>query len=228
MSGTLARWPFRFVTGVQLTQITPHRAKNLSAFLEGVREAPESVIYYHTHHFLKQHQYLSPEPPNDFAHWVLIALQNEALAEKLASIDTVRYRTLRELRDKIVRTLEIYLLNHPFSDRQVPPEQAFRFLQSVSFVLPTPYLASNLDEFVEALKKVSINSLYHHIFEAKIRLSRGVNDFANWFETSLGEADLARAVAKMDPYTQTLEGLRKKIIGLVEKRIQETSLAAAG
>lgn len=226
MNDSTAKAPFRFVTGVHLTLITTWKAKNLSTLLAHIKEAPESVIYYHTHHFLKQHQFLSPEPPNDFAHWVMTALQNDKLAELLASIDTVRYRTLNELRNKIVETLQDYLNKHPNMDREAPPEEEFRFLKSLGFVIPTPYEARNLEEFAEALKHVSINSLYHHIFEAKIRLPRGVNDFANWFETSLGEVELARAVSKMDPYTHTLEGLRQKIIHMVEKRIKEKSHAA--
>jgi hypothetical protein len=31
-----------------------------------------------------QHQKLSPEPPNDFAHWVTTALQEDELGERLA------------------------------------------------------------------------------------------------------------------------------------------------
>lgn len=221
-----AQSPFRFVTQVNLTQITNWKAKNLLELLGYIKEVPGSVIYHHTHRFLKQHQYLSPEPPNDFAYWVNTTLQDEQLAEKLFAIDTIRYPTIRDLREKIVQTIETHLTRHN-NHHDAPEGDEFHFMQSISFVLPTPYEAWDLHEFAETLKKVSINSLYHHIFEARIRPPLGINDFSNWLETSLEEFELAQAIMKMDPYTQTLEGLRKRIIQLIEKRIAEITHATS-
>lgn len=220
MSLKRAGSPFRFVTQVNLTEITVRQAKNLPELLRHLREVPGSVIYHHTHRFLKQHQYLSPEPPNDFAYWVDSALQDEKLAEKLYAIDTVRYPTIRDLREKIIRTLEEHLARQG-SRHDAPEGEAFRFMRSVSFALPTPYEAWDLREFVESVKKIGVNSLYHHIFEARIRPPLEINDFSGWLEAELGETDLARAIAKMDPYTQTLDGLRQRLVGLVERRIRE-------
>ena len=39
-----------------------------------------------------QHQYLSPEPPNDFAYWVSNVLQEDRLGEQLAAIDLIQFR----------------------------------------------------------------------------------------------------------------------------------------
>ena len=215
-----AKTPFRFVTQMALTEITTRKARNLEELLRHLKEVPSSTIYHHTHRFLVQHQFLSPEPPNDFAYWVGAALQDDALAEKLAAIDTVRYSTIRELRDRIVQTIEKHLAGHQ-NHRDVVPGEEFAFMRSLSFVTPTPYEVWDLAEFAEALNKVSIYSLYHHMFEARIRLSSGVNDFSKWLAESLAEMELSKLISKMDPYTQTLEGLRKKIIGLLEKRLAE-------
>jgi hypothetical protein len=57
------------------------------------------------------------------------------------------------------------------------------------------------------------------MFEAKLRLEKGENDFSNWFETALGEKDLAKRISKLDPYTHTMEGLREKMIRLIESAI---------
>jgi len=78
---------------------------------------------------------------------------------------------------------------------------------------------SDLSEFAQALKKVTVDSIYFHIFEARLRLERKTSDFSLWIETSVGDADLARKILKLDPYTHTLEDLRKKIIQIVEKRL---------
>ncbi|MBI2118497.1 MAG: hypothetical protein HYT97_02590 [Elusimicrobia bacterium] len=216
----MASAPFRFVTQVSVTQMTQWKAKNIYELLSCLKEVPGSVIYHHTHRFLKQHQFLLPEPPNDFAYWVDTALQDEKLAEKLFAIDTIRFPTIRDIREKVVQTIEEHLISYK-NHHDAPAGDEFYFKQSISFVLPTPYETWNLSEFAEALKKVSINSLYHHIFEARIRPPLEINDFSNWFETALGETKLAEAISKMDPYTHTLEGLRHQVINLVERRIQE-------
>jgi len=99
-------------------------------------------------------------------------------------------------------------------------EEQFHFIKTISFVFPTPYVARNLLEFVDVLKKITINSIYFHVFEAKLRLEKGVNDFSHWIDTSCARPDLAQELARLDPYTHTLEGLRKKIIQLIENQIK--------
>ncbi|MBU4418378.1 MAG: hypothetical protein KJ594_00645, partial [Candidatus Omnitrophica bacterium] len=62
-------------------------------------------------------------------------------------------------------------------------------------------------------------SIYFHIFEARLRLEKSTNDFAFWIENSLGDKKLANNISSFDPYTSTLEDLRNKIIQIVEKRV---------
>jgi len=216
--------PFKFVTQVNLTQITNAHASTLAELLDQLRSVSGSVIYHHTHRFLKQHQFLSPEPPNDFAYWVNTSLHDELLSEKLAAIDTIRYSTIRKLREKIIYTIEQYILEGR-SNPKTKGHSDFHFMQTISFVLPTTYEANDIKEFSEALMKISINSIYHHIFEARIRQFSGMNDISYWLRTSLDEQLLADTISKMDPYTQTLEGLRKRIIKLIDKRVQEIESA---
>ena len=96
----------------------------------------------------------------------------------------------------------------------------FHFVKSVGFIFPTPYLAYDLREFVEALRKVSLGSLYFHIFESRLRLGRGLNDFSAWLSDSLDEPELADEIARVDPYTYSLERLRSWLLQLIEKRIK--------
>jgi len=58
-----AKEPFRFYTRLHLSELTGLRAATLQQLLELIRKVPGSSIYHHTHRFLQQHQYLSPEPP---------------------------------------------------------------------------------------------------------------------------------------------------------------------
>jgi len=69
------------------------------------------------------------------------------------------------------------------------------------------------------LKKITIDSIYFHIFEARLRLEKQTNDFSFWIETSLGDKELAKKIAAFDPYTRTLDDLRNKLIAIIERRI---------
>ncbi|HEX75568.1 MAG TPA: mechanosensitive ion channel family protein [Dehalococcoidia bacterium] len=211
--------PFRFYARLHLKELTGLKAGNLTQLVDILKEAPDSVIYYHTHHFLEEHQYLTPEPANDFALWVSDELGDEVLGEKLASIDTFDFPTIGALRTRIVGVIEDHLSKKP-DGRKAMEGRELHFVRSISAILPTPYVAHDLREFVEVLRKVSIDSLYYHIFEARLRLQKGVNDFSIWIEDCLGDKDLADKLAYLDPYNYTLESLRSTIIQLVEKRIK--------
>jgi hypothetical protein len=55
------------------------------------------------------------------------------------------------------------------------------------------------------------------MFEAKLRLEKGANDFSQWFEASVNDPARAAAIARIDPYTHTLEDLRAVLIAIVEE-----------
>jgi hypothetical protein len=215
-----AKEPFRFYTRLHLTELTGLRVSTLSQLLSLLKEVPESCIYHHTHRFLQQHQYLSPEPPNDFAYWVAEILGEEELGERLASIDTIQFSNIRSLGEKIIETIEDYLKNNALAKLRFAREgEEFHFMKSVSFILPTNYVASDLKEFTEILKKITLDSIYFHIFEARLRLERSTNDFSNWLETSIGNKKLADEISGLDPYTHTLEDLRSTLIRIIGRVI---------
>jgi hypothetical protein len=210
--------PFRFYTRLNLPELTGLRASTLSQLLELIRKVPGSCIYHHTHRFLQMHQHLSPEPPNDFSYWVIDVLGEDELGERLVSIDTMQFSTIRSLRDKIASTIEEYLESSPTSKLKFArPGEEFHFIKSISFILPTNYTADNLEEFAGVLKKITIDSIYFHIFEARLRLEKPSNDFSDWIELSLNNKKLADKLSGLDPYTRTLEDLRETIIRIVEE-----------
>src|SRR5262249_56817891 len=112
MPSTMAASPFRFWTRITLTRLTGRRAADLAELVEHLRTVPASVIFHHTHHFLVQHQHLSPEPPNDLAFWVTNVLQEDQLGERLAAIDTVQFASLEALRDRVLGVLDWALATH--------------------------------------------------------------------------------------------------------------------
>jgi hypothetical protein len=212
--------PFRFSASLNLTLATNRRARDVAELLHHVREMPGAAMYFHTHHFLAQHQHLSPEPTNDFAYWITTSLQEDRLGEQLAAIDIVQFRSLGALRDRIAGVLETFLESSQ-TLRTAPAGEEFHVRESVTFVVPSGYIANDLEEFASALERVGLGSLNFHIFDARLHLERGSNDFSEWLTDAQNEPALAEAIARLDPYTHTLEGLRRQIVRLVRRRLTE-------
>ncbi|RJQ40372.1 MAG: mechanosensitive ion channel family protein [Dehalococcoidia bacterium] len=229
-----AKEPFHFYSRTHITELTGLKARNLQELVDTLKKVPDAVVYYHTHRFLEQHHYLTPEPSNDFAVWISDALGDEILGERLASVDTFQFPDLGALRSRLVGIIEEYLTAHRDTKGATPAEtlyfmksvreamagEEFYFMKSVSVILPTTYVVSDLREFVETLRRISLGSLYFHIFESRLRLGKGLNDFSVWIRDTLEETGLAEEIGRLDPYTYTLEGLRLALIQLIEKRIK--------
>ncbi len=210
-----AKNPFYFCSHVELRESTGLKARNLRELVAILKDVPGSVIYYHTHVFLQQHQFASPEPPNAFAYWVTHTIGDEILGEKLGSIDISQYYTIRALREKMIQVIEKHLFDIQ-EIRSAPAGQEFDFTKSRTFVFKLPYTANNLSELVDVLGKISLYSLHFHMFAARLKFEKGINDFSNWITTSLGFPELAKKIGSLDPYTYTLVGLRDKIIDMVQ------------
>ncbi len=206
---------FRFCTKLDQTLLLGRRAKNIAELLEGIKSVPPSSIYYHTHGFLQAHHYLSPEPSNDFAYWITDVLDDVVLGERLSSLDIVQFQSIADLKQALIDIIETRS-GSAGGSRDCPPGEEFHFMASRIFVLQTPYIADTLAEFRDVLRLISIDSLYYHIYDAKLRLGSGENDFSRWFK-GLGKPVLAEEVTRLDPYTYTLEGLRKRLMVLVGK-----------
>jgi hypothetical protein len=214
-----AKRPFLFNTRVYLPELTGLKARNLGELAATLKNAPDAVIYYHTHHFLEDHQYLIPELNNDFASWVKNSLDNQVLGERLANISINDFDSLAAFRDKIVNVIEAYQGQNP-NQREALEGREFYFVKSVDVILPTAYSAGDLREFVEALRKVTPSSIYFHVYASRLRLKNYSNDFVVWLADAMDEKDLSQIIAKIDPYTFTLEGLRSLLVQTIEKHIK--------
>lgn len=212
--------PFYFKIEATLVYLLGIKAKNPKELLEGIKIVPGSSIYYHTHRFIQQHHYLSPEPPNDFAYWLTDILNLSELGEKIASVDIIKFKKIEDIRNEFIKILDDYIAKGKYIP-EAPEGEEFYFKSCTTLVLATPYVANNLNEFIEIIDKVSINSLYFHIFEAPLRLNKDENDFSEWLR-GIGETELAEKLSNLDPYTITLEGLRKKIKKILSGKICQT------
>ena len=213
--------PFEFRSMHPLVFLIGRKAKNLEELRAGVAEVPDSALYFHTHHELHQHEALSPEPPNDFAFWVKNVYQLPALAERMAGLDFCAYANIGDIRRHLLGLLDEVMAEESFADRNVPRGMEFHFMKARTFVLPTGIQARDLREFAAGLVRVPASSVYFHMFNARLQMENKRNEFSRWLKESLGETRLAEDIGRLDPYTQSLQTLRGRLIGLVEGRLRE-------
>jgi hypothetical protein len=90
-------------------------------------------------------------------------------------------------------------------------------MRANSVVVRTPHAARDLPSFIAAVERISIGSLYHHMFESKLRSEGGASDLAIWVEQELGLKTAARRIANVDPYSLTLEGIRKRALEILRE-----------
>ncbi len=208
---------FEFYTEKRLVALTGVAARNLVELLEALESVPGSSIFYHTHQQYLAHHFEKPVFYNDFALWISHALQQEALAERLAAIDLLSFTAIRGLREAIIDTVRRYLAENPDGNRNCPRGDEFHFSKSKSFALPTGIVAQNPTDFFEKLTLVTNVSLFYHFFEARLRLGHATNDFSRWLGDR-GETELAERIDSLDPYIRSLDELKADIIALGKGR----------
>jgi len=140
------------------------------------------------------------------------------VGERIASVDTIQFTSIEDLRRKFIGIIEDYM-ERTGKNPDAPEGYEFHFMKAITFVIPTPHYALSLKEFYEIMQRVSVHSIYYHMFEARLRLKRETNDFSNWLEGQLGEKEMAERITRLDPYTHTLEGLRRRILAIAKRRL---------
>jgi uncharacterized protein DUF5752 len=213
-----ARSPFYFNSASHLLRIGREKASNLQELLEAIRTCAESSIFQHTFQTLEEHHFIREGFSNDFSHWAFASCNEVGLAERLAAIDVREFTSIATLRERLVLIMEEYLQKNPRAATR-PAMEPFYLMASDLVVVPTPYVARNLEEFAEGLRKVSIHGIYYHFIDARLRLKLNNNDFSVWLETELDLAQAAARLNRIDIYTSTLEGVRRGILKIIEGEI---------
>jgi hypothetical protein len=210
-----ARAPFYFNTAAHLIRIGREKAVNLDELLEGIKMCPDESIFEHTFQTLREHHFIREGFSNDFAHWAFAACNEVGLAERLSGIDVREFTSVTALRERLTWTIELYLKQNPRAKDRLAFEP-FYFCASELVVIPTPYVARNLQEFGEALRAVSLHSIHYHFIDARLRLKLNSNDFSMWLESELDLGRIADRLNRIDIYTSTLEDVRRAILRIVQ------------
>jgi hypothetical protein len=203
--------PFQFSSVARLIRIEREQARNLEQLLKGLRSCSDASIFHHTFQALEEFHFIREGFTNDFAHWAYTDLNEPELAEQLSGIDVRSFTSVSALRSLLVDTVENYTRQSPVS-RERPALKPFYFSSSQTVVLPTPFVAHNLQEFTDDLQKVSIHTIFYHFIDARLRLRLTSNDFSLWLEDELGLKRAAALINRIDIYTSTLDDVRRQML----------------
>ncbi len=215
------RWagsPFYFNSASHLLRIGREKATNLQELLEAIRTCVDASIFQHTFQTLEEHHFIREGFSNDFSHWAFAACNEVGLAERLAAIDIREFTSIVALRERLIQIIDGYLQKNPRAATRTAMEP-FYLMASELVVIPTPYVARNLEEFADGLRKVSIHGIYYHFIDARLRLKLNTNDFSVWLDKELDMPRAADRINHIDIYTLTLEGVRRGILKVLESEI---------
>ena len=210
-----ARAPFYFNSAAHLIRIGREGASNLAELAEALKVCPDESIFQHTFQTLREHHFIREGFSNDFAHWAFAACNEVGLAERLAGIDVREFTSIAVLRQRLVDIVDTYLKPNPRAlDRAA--FEPFYFSASEVVVIPTPFVARNLEEFADGIRQVSLHSIHYHFMDARLRLKLNSNDFSLWLENELDLGRVADRINRIDIYTCTLHDVRRAILRIVE------------
>jgi len=211
--------PFYFFTSSNLVELTGEKANTLEELVILLKRCSGSAIFYHVFQSYRDRHFVIEKYHSDFAQWISASLDEEPLAERLGVLDVRDFTSIRSLRELTIRIIEEYVHKYPQNKGQ-QGKTPFFFCQSVSVVMPTKYIAWNLDDFYQIIGKIGIRSIHYHLIEARLRLGIHTNDFSHWLRDSLKKERLAQRIEGIDIYLHTLEEIRKMILHDAEEEMK--------
>lgn len=214
------RHSFSFWGCSELPESLGIRAATERDLLERLETVDADSIYYHTVRSLLRRQVLRTTQPNDFAAWVADEVRDPALAERLALQSPFDFDDVEAFREHLLETLDDHLMRLPFAPRTITG-RPFHFLLGHLQELPLELTVGDLVGFRRAVAEVDESSIYYHAVESMGRLGNPRSDFAEWVDQGLGRDALAREIDQLDPFALSLDGLRRRVLELVDAALAE-------
>ncbi|MFH1124838.1 MAG: DUF5752 family protein [Pseudomonadota bacterium] len=210
----------QFKSSASLDKLTGRKADTLKALLHLIKTCSGSSIFYHTFSaFLKLREAQVPYN-SDFAIWVYRSLNEIALAERMMAIDFSEYSTVEDLRNRLIKIMEEYEKQRPTAFQKMGDEP-FYLYDVQRFVYLTDKFAYDLKSFREILPTISVYSLYYHFIESRLETKLRNDDFSTWIEEDLELHDLATRIRRIDINVYNLEGLRSRIMSLIDEHLAD-------
>jgi hypothetical protein len=209
---------FQFLSSASLEMLTGQKARDLEELLNLIKTCSGTSIFYHTFSaFLKLREIQLPHN-SDFAIWASRSLNEKALAEKLIAVDFSEHNTIESLRTQFIDTIEAYKQETPRAFEKMA-DVPFYLYDIVRIEYRTDKFAYDLRSFRDLIETVSIYSIYLHFIESRQRRHLQGDDFSAWIEADLEMPDLAQKIRRIDINVHTMEGLRGRIIQLIDEHL---------
>jgi hypothetical protein len=220
MTAAVETAPFVFTGCVEVRQALQRTAADERELMDRLEEVPAGSIFYHTHGYFLRHRPITTAYGNDFAAWVAVQVRDQALSERLAVVNPFEFPSLEALREELATVVHDHL-RRLRSVPRVETGETFHFQQSYIVEVELGQPATTLAEFRDGLASVDASAVYFHMVEARARLGRRSGDFAEWIRTSLGLADLAERLQRIDTYMTSLERVRARVLSLVDAELEK-------
>lgn len=204
--------PIRFRKVLFIPEALGLFADNVEQMLKLMLVVDTYSIYYHLHHPYFSRTTVRPDYPGGFSIWAGKIASEPLLAERLSGISPLEFRgDLTALRMQYVRIISQYLLDRPVP-RHAPEGREFAFCTTRLMVASTPLQATTPQELLEGIAKTNSMAIFAHVYDSPMRLGRPENDFSAWLRHSAQRPDLADALSRVDPYSDSIEGVRERLI----------------
>jgi hypothetical protein len=217
---TTAAAPFVFTGCVEVRQALQRIAVDERELLDRLEEVPAGSIFYHTHGYFLRHRPITTAYGNDFAAWVAVQVRDQALSERLAMVNPFEFGTLEGLREELITVVHDHVRRLRFVPR-ADVAAPFHFQQSYIVEVELGPPATTLAAFRDGLASVDASAIYFHMVEARARLGRKSGDFAEWIRDSLGLAELADRIERVDTYMTSLERVRARVLTLIDAELEK-------
>jgi hypothetical protein len=207
---------FQFMTASYVIRINNQRAYTIRDLREGLDQASDASIFYHTFQSLGRHHFLTEGFSNEFAQWALAGLNRPQLAERLGGLDVREYVSIAELRTDMLCIVDEYCQDHP-REAEISGFEPFHFCECEEVTVPLGAPVTTLADFRRGLERLGHTSLDYHFLISRLRLKLQTNDFSNWLASAMGREDLARRINHIDIYTNTLDSARDQMVRIVKQ-----------
>lgn len=197
----------RLKTEVWLPEYTHFKAQNLAQFLECLRKIPQDSLYYHTYRHMFYYRLLSTDFQNSFAFW-LYKNNFLVLAEKFSFINPLKFKDLEDLRKEFIR-----LITQNLKDVE-RPTSTFYFLKANRKIFTLKEEVKNLEDLREALKRMSLNSLFYFAVSSRLVNEEGESDLFIFLK-SIGKEELAKRLESVLYSSLNLESFRERALALL-------------
>jgi hypothetical protein len=185
---------FHFSTVAHLEYPAGAIATDLRTLREGIREVPPESLFQHTTRVAVRHPRARDLPPNDFASWTGVALQDQETAERLASAGAQPLLPLEELRASLLQILDD--VSGRRSKEAVAGAAAFHFVSARGVKAPLGLVAEAPEQVVDLWSQVEPQAAFYHLVEARL-LGPEEDDLILWLRArganSLADSAEARA-----------------------------------